>query len=168
MLISLAESSFACLAYLEDEPCKLYELMVEKAGELQTSLLLDVILQETRKHRELLNHLSRVFEHESFARAEAECERELGELFTQALATVHSVKDEVLRGTPVAEAAAKLVDFERSASEEYLTELHVGVAATTETNQAVKKILEGIAEDEVGHVQILKLIVEMAARERSP
>ena len=114
VLIGLADSTFACLAFLEDETCKLYEVMVEKAEELQTSLLLDLILQETRKHRELLNHLSKVFEHGPLAPTDAGCERQLGQLFTQALAIVRSVKDEVLKGTPVAEAAGKLVDFERS------------------------------------------------------
>jgi rubrerythrin len=158
----MADSSFACLAFLEDETCQLYEVMVEKAGELQASLLLDLILQETRKHRELLNHLSRVFERGPLT-VDAECEGQLGQLFTQALAIVRSVKDEALNGTSLAEAAGKLVDFERSVSEEYLTELHANVAADAQTNQAVKKILEGIAEDEVGHVQILKLITEMTA-----
>jgi hypothetical protein len=143
----MADSSFACLAFLEDETCQLYEVMVEKAGELQTSLLLDLILQETRKHRELLNHLSRVFERGPLTLTDTECEGQLGQLFTQALATVRSVKDEVLKGTPVAKAAEKLVDFERSASEEYLTELHASIAADAQTNQAVKKSLEGIAED---------------------
>jgi rubrerythrin len=164
VLINLGNSSFACLALLEDETCKLYEVMVEEAKELQTSLLLDVILQETRKHRELLNHLSRVFEDASLSPTETVCEGQLGQFFTQALTVVRSLKDEVLKSMPVAEAAVRLVDFERSASEEYLTELHVGLAATAEANQAVKRILEGIAEDEVRHVQILKLITEMAAR----
>ena len=136
---------------------------MKKTEDTQISLLLDVILQETRKHRELLKHLSAVFEHGAVV-SSSECERQMGKLFTQAVALVHSVKDEILQGKPIEEAARQLIAFEEGASEEYLTEIHVRVAMLAQTNQAVKKILEGIAEDERGHVEILRLITEIASK----
>lgn len=158
----MSDPSFACLAMLEDEAYQLYEMMVHLADDNQTSLLLDIILQETRKHRELLRHLSRVFEH-SPPQSTIECERLMGQLFTQAVMLVRSVKNNVLNGATVREAARELADFERGASEEYVAEMHAGIRAIVQTNPAVKKILEGIANDEKGHIEILQLVTNIAA-----
>jgi len=71
------------------------------------------------------------------------------------------VRDEVLGGLPTVEAARKLIDFEKGAGEEYLTEINVRIASLVEKNQAVKKILESIAEDEKGHAEILQFVTEI-------
>jgi rubrerythrin len=142
LLTLLADSSFACLSLLEDEASQLYEVMVQKAEDTQTSLLLDVILQETRKHRELLRHLTRIFE-QSLPQSSIECEGQMGQLFMQALTLLRSIKDEDLRGKAIADVAGELVDFEKGASEEYLTELYSRVATIAHTNRAVKKIFVG-------------------------
>jgi hypothetical protein len=140
--------------------------MVEKADTVEASLLLDVILQESRKHRELLTHMSKAFEGGSIPSA-SDCEGQLGQLFTQGLSLLSSIKNEVLRGTPVTQVAHELVDFEKSASEEYLTAAYAQIAATSESNSAVKKILDDIAEDEKEHVELLKLVADLPAKKNS-
>ena len=163
LLILLTDSSFACLSPLEDGACQLHEVMVETAEDTQTSLLLDVRLRETRKHRELLRHLTRIFG-QSLPQSSIECEGQMGQLFMQALALLRSIKDDVLRGKPIADVAGELVAFEKVTSEECLTELYSRVATISHTNRAEKKILEGIAEDERGHVKILQPVVETSRK----
>jgi rubrerythrin len=140
--------------------------MVEKADTTEASLLLDVILQESRKHRELLTHMSKAFEDYS-APSASDCGEQLGQLFTQGLSLLCSIKDEVLNGTSVTQVAHELVDFEKSVSEEYVTAAYARIGAISESNSTVKKILEDIAEDERGHVELLKLVVDMAAKKDS-
>ena len=82
----------------------------------------------------------------------------------QALALLRSIKDDVLRGKPIADVAGELVAFEKVTSEECLTELYSRVATISHTNRAEKKILEGIAEDERGHVKILQPVVETSRK----
>ena len=160
LLIGLVR--FACLALLEDETCKLFELLVERANDTQVGLLLDVILQETGKHRELFRHLSKVFENGAVADPPG-CGREMGEFFVNSLALLHSVKDEVVRGMPAVEAAKRLISFEEGAGEEYLTEMHAKLGSLLEKDLAVKTILEGIAEDEKGHAGLLKLVIQISS-----
>jgi len=132
-------------------------------SDAETGLLLDIILQETRKHRELLRHLSRVYEHD--AQPVSECEKEMGRWFMQAIHLVNTVKGEVLRGMPVQDAARKLIDLETGAGEEYLTASHARIRTLgKETSQAVKMILENIAADEEEHAEILQLVTKTASK----
>jgi len=158
----MTDSSFACLSFLEDETSHLFELMIEKAEDTATSLLLDIILQETRKHRELLKHLSLVFE-KGASVSSVECEK-MGEWFTQALALTRAVKAGVESGMHVPEAARRLIDFEKGVGEEYVTQVHATLRASIQENEAVKTVLESIAEDEKGHAEILQFVIELAAR----
>jgi len=137
--------------------------MVQKAEDTETGLLLDVILQETRKHRELMKHLSSVFENGTVVGVN-DCEKQMGQLFAEALALVHKVRDGILQGMRIEDAAAKLVDFERGVGEEYVAEMHVRARSLVEENQAVRNILENITEDERGHVEILELLTEIASK----
>ena len=137
--------------------------MVDKAKDNQIKLLLDCILQESRTHRELFKHMDKFSGNDSNPSL-TECGKHMGQLFTQALKFVRSAKEEVSGGAPIPDIARKLVDFEASASEEYLTEIHAGVRALVEVNPAVKRILEEIAHDERSHVEILQLILRMASK----
>jgi rubrerythrin len=110
--------------------------------------------------------MSKAFEGDS-VRSASDCEGQLGQLFTQGLSILNSIKDEVLNGIPVTQVVHELVDFEKSASEEYLTAAYAQIAATSESNSAVKKTLENIAEDEKEHVELLKLVANMAAKKDS-
>jgi len=131
-------------------------------SDTETGLLLDIILQETRKHRELLRHLSTAYELDSSPTSE--CEKEMGEWFTHAIHLVHTVKGEVLRGMSVGDAARKLIDLETGVGEEYLTATHARIRALPEESQAVKIILENIAADEEGHAEILQRLVTKTPR----
>jgi rubrerythrin len=159
----LVDSGFACLALLEDETCQLYEAMIDKERDNQIKLLLDCILQESRTHRELLRHIDKFLGHNSNP-SSTECGKQMGQLFTQALTFVRSAKEDVSEGAPILDIARKLINFEESASEEYLTEIHAGVRALLEVNPAVKKFLQGIAQDEKSHVEILQLILTMTSK----
>jgi hypothetical protein len=87
----------------------------------------------------------------------------MGTLFVHSVEFLRSIKNQVLNGMPVAEAAAKLVKFEEdAASEEDLSLVYANVNAAVTTNVAMKRILADIAEDEESHAEILQLIVEIS------
>jgi hypothetical protein len=136
--------------------------MMQKTENTQVSLLLDVLVQETRKHRELLKHLSRIFEHNQSVSG-GECKEQMGALYAEAVKTVHSIRDKVLRGLPITQALRTLAVFEKGAFEEYVTEIHAKVRSFAQDDEVVKQILENIAEDEKGHVELLKHINEIAS-----
>jgi rubrerythrin len=157
----LTEPSFDCLAVLEDEACQLYEVLVDKSEDPGVGLLLDKILMETRMHRDLLKHASKITGQSTTS--VAECEKRMGTLFVHSVEFLRSIKNQVLNGMPVAEAAAKLVKFEEdAASEEDLSLVYANVNAAVTTNVAMKRILADIAEDEESHAEILELIVEIS------
>ena len=158
----MADSSFTCLSFLEDETCKLFELMVRRADDAETSLLLDIILQETRKHRELLKHVSIIFGENAIASGN-ECNG-MGEWFMQAVALTRAVKAEVQRGMSIPDAARRLISFEKDVGEEYVTQAHAAASALTQENQAVKTVLENIATDEKGHAEILDLVTQIGLK----
>jgi len=160
--MALADSTFACLSFLEDETCQLFELMMKRAEDAEIRLLLDIILQETRKHRELLKHLSAVFGEAAIV-SSRECEK-MGEWFKQAVALTRSVKAEVQRGMDTAEAARRLIDFERDVGEEYVAQAHAAARASVQENQAVRTVLESIARDEKGHAELLQLVIDIASQ----
>jgi hypothetical protein len=80
------------------------------------------------------------------------------------MALINSAREMTLRGMPVVEVVRKLISLEEGASEEYLTEMHANVRLLVERNQAARKILENIADDEREHVEILKLVIEIASK----
>ena len=70
----------------------------------------------------------------------------------------------MLAGLPIDQVARKLLEVEDAANEEYVSEMHTRARAfLIERDPAVKKILEGIANDEKEHVEALNLILETAA-----
>lgn len=159
----MADPSFSCLALLENEICFLYEVLVDRAENIQVKLLLDLILQESRAHRELFERLSELFARYESGPSLNQCGKEMGELFMQALKATRSVRDRVLGGMPVMEAARLLLKVEENAGEEQLTEMHSEIRALEASNSAVKRILHDIAEDEKSHVEILKQVIEIAS-----
>ena len=154
------DTTLACLAVLEDEACKLYEVLVDKSERAEVSLLFDEILQETRTHRELLRHMSKILGQATPPLSE--CEKSMGSFFSHSVEFIRSIKDQVLKGMPVVDAATKLVKFEEdAASEEDVTLTYVKPQAAGTTNTAIKRILTDIANDEKSHAEILRLIVEI-------
>jgi len=148
------------MAILEDEACQVYEVLVEKSENQSVALLLDEILQETRTHRELLRHASRMFGEPTSS--VGECEKRMGSLFAHSVEFLRSIKNEVLNGMSVAEAAVKLVKFEEdAANEEDLSLVYTNVTGAVTTDIAMKRILGDIAEDEKDHAAILQVVVEI-------
>ena len=155
------DTTLACLAELEDEACKLYEVLVDKSERPEVSLLFDEILQETRTHRELLRHMSKILGQATPPLSE--CEKSMGSFFSHSIEFIRSIKDQVLKGMPVVDAATKLVQFEEdAASEEDVTLTYVKPQGAVTTNTVIKRILTDIAEDEKDHAEILRLAVEIS------
>jgi rubrerythrin len=151
---------FSCLAMLEDEAYQLYALWKERVGDPQIRLLVDLVLKQTQTHRELLNELSHYVNDESSVE---DCGKELGTLFIRALELTRSLRQEVLAGLPVDQVARRLMEVEDAANEEYVSQMHAQARAfMIESDPAVEKILECIANDEKGHTEILELIMELA------
>jgi len=156
----LPESKFACLALLEDEACQLYEVMVAKSEDPAVSLLLDVILQESRTHRELFRHASSICEHTSSSLAD--CSKQMGTLFVHSVEFIRSIRIQVSDGMPIDEAAGKLVKFEEDvANEEDVTLLYASLTSIATLDIVMKRILGGIAQDERHHAELLRLILDL-------
>ena len=163
-MILMSDTTLACLAILEDEASKLYEVLVTKSEHPEVSLLFDEILQETKTHRELLTHASKILGQPSIPSL-VECEKTMGKLFSPSIQLIRHVKDQVLNGLPVVEAASMLMKFEEEAAgEEGTTLTYINPHVAMTTNNVIKRVLAHIAEDEKRHADILKLIVEISGR----
>jgi len=159
-------SLYSCLALIEHETNLLYEAMIEKAEDRKIQLLLDVILQETRGHKEIFKHLVRLFD-ETYPPAIPDCKKALGTIFTDSLELTRNLKDSVQNGMPLSEAMRKLVSYEGSVGEEYTTLIHSRLSASDEEDATVKKILEYIARDEERHEEILRRAIGVASTKKS-
>ena len=134
--------------------------MVAKSESPGAALLLDEVLQESRTHRELFKHASKVLGHS--ASSVADCGKQMGGLFLNSVELIRNIKTQVLHGMPIVEAVEKLVKFEEdAASEEDVTLLYANVASVATLDMAMKRVLEGIAQDEKHHAENLRLIVKM-------
>ena len=90
----------------------------------------------------------------------------MGSLFSHSIDYIRSIKDQVLKGMSLVDAATKLVKFKEgsAASEEDATLTYVNPQAAMTTNTAIKRILTDIAEDEKSHAEILRLVVEISGQ----
>jgi hypothetical protein len=159
-------SLYSCLALIEYETDLLYETMVEKARDRRIKLLLNVILQETKGHAEIFKHLARSFD-QTYPPAIPDCGKLMGNIFADSVKLTRNLKDSMQKGMPFLEAMRKLVDYEGSVGEEYVTLMHSRLSACDEEDATVKKILEYIARDEERHEEILKLAIEVASTKKS-
>jgi rubrerythrin len=158
-------SVYSCLALIEHETGLLYEAMVEKAEDRNIELLLTVILHETKGHEEIFKHLARLFD-QTYPPAILDCKKVLGTIFTDSLEFTRNLKDSVQKGMPLSEAMRKLVSYEGSVGEEYVTLIHSRLSASDEEDATVKKILEYIARDEERHEEILRRTIEVASTKK--
>ena len=160
----MTDSTFACLALLEDEACQLYEFIMTKSENAGASLLLDEILLESRTHRELFRYAGKIVGNTTSS--VSECMKHMGPLFVHSVELMRTIKNQVSNGMPVIEAVEKLVKFEEdAANEEDLTMLYANLTSATTLDTAMKRILEGIAQDEKHHAENLRLIVEILRKE---
>jgi rubrerythrin len=147
---------------MEHEISLLYEALVEKAGDSSVGLLLSFVLEDTRKHEEVLQHISRVM-NQKWPPPEAECGREMGESFGSSIDFARSLRERVRQRAPLLEIMPKLTDYEGMIGEEYMTLVHARLSAYEEKDAAVKRILEYIAADEERHQEALRLAVKLAS-----
>ena len=150
---------YACFARLEAIVCDLYETMIERTDSAQVKLLLDKILQESKGHKLLLTRMAGLSGPEMLP-STVQCNKELGEMFRDSVLLLSSLRDQVMSGMTVVEAARKLVDFENGVGEEYLIQADAKLLAEVEADFAVKEVLQGIAEDEKSHARALQLILK--------
>ena len=153
---------FSCLARLEDVTYQLYEVLFDKTENTQVRLLLGKIMLETRNHREILEQLSKDYEHDSGS--VVDCAEEMGDLYTTAMESALSMKEKVLAGMPVLDAMRELVQYEDDVGEEYVTQAHARINALNETDLVLKRLLEDIAAEEKVHAEDLKLAIEIASK----
>jgi hypothetical protein len=151
---------FSCLALLEDVTYQLYEALFDKIQKPQVRLLGKIML-ETRNHREILEQLSKDYEHDSGS--VADCAEEMGDLYATAMEAAVSMKEKVLAGMSVLDAMRALVQYEADVGEEYVTQAHARINALTETDLVLKRLLEDTAADEKTHAEDLKLAIEIAS-----
>jgi rubrerythrin len=158
---------YSCLALIEHETALLYETMVENAGNPSIELLLNVILQETKGHEEIFKHLARLFD-QTYPPAIPDCKTVMGKIFADSVEFTRNLKDSVQKGMPLLEAMRKLVGYEESVGEEFVTLMHTRLSACDEEDATIKKILEYIARDEERHEEILNRAIEVASTKKKP
>ena len=152
---------FSCLARLEDVTYQLYEVLFDKSDNAQVRLLLGKIMLETRNHREILEQLSKDYEHDSGS--VEDCAEEMGELYTTAMGSAVSLKEKVLAGMSVLDAMRVLIQYEGDVGEEYVIHAHARINALNETDLVLKRLLEDIAAEENVHAEDLKVAIEIEA-----
>jgi rubrerythrin len=156
---------YSCLALLEHETCLLYETMVERAGDRDIKLLLNVILQETKGHEEIFKHLARLFD-QTYPPGIPDCRTAVGQIFTDSVELTKNLRDGMQKGMPLLEAMRRLIDYEGSVGEEFVTLIHTRLAASDEEDATIKKILQYVARDEERHEEILKFAIRLASTKK--
>lgn len=160
-------SLYSCLALIEHETNLLYEAMVEEAEDRNIELLLTVILHETKGHEEIFKRLARLFD-QTYPPATSDCERLLGTIFADSVELMKNLKESVRKGMPSSEAMRRLLRYEDTVGEEYVTLAHSRLSAVSEKDVTIKKILEYIGRDEERHEEILKRAIELASTKKKP
>ena len=152
---------FTCLAHLEDVTYQLYEVLFDKAENAQVRLLLGKIMLETRNHREILEQLSKDYEH--YSGSVDNCAEEMGDLYTTAMESALSLKEKLQAGMSVLDAMKLLIQYEGDIGEEYVIQTHARINAIDSTDLVLKRLLEDIAAEESVHAGDLKLAIKIAS-----
>ena len=155
----MVDSVFSCLAQLEDATYQLYEVLFDKAENARVRLLLGKIMLETRNHREILEQMSRDYEHASGS--VMNCKSGMGTLYAEAMVSARSMKESLLKEMSVLSAMKALMGYEIHVGEEYVMQAHARIGSADEIDAVAKRLLEDIAADEKVHAEDLKLAVEI-------
>lgn len=119
---------FPCLALVEYETSLLYEAMIEKVENPKAKLLLLNILEETRKHRKILEAISEAYG-QGYPPSLSECEDVLGKLFKESIEFTRTLREKVLRGSSIKAVVERLIRYEENIGEEYLNQIQSRVTA---------------------------------------
>jgi rubrerythrin len=158
-------SLYSCLALIEHETDLLYEAMVEKTEDRDVKLLLAVVLEETKGHEEIFKRLARLSD-QKYPPADSDCSKALGSIFADSVKLTRGLKESVQKGMPLPEAMSRLLRYEGSVGEEYVTLMQSRLSALSEEDVTIKSILEYVVKDEERHVEILKRAIEVASSKR--
>ena len=146
------------MTLLEYETSLAYELLVEKCGSSGDKLLLVSVLEDTKKHANIMKSISQSLG-QVYPPPMTRCEDEMGQAYKESLNHIRSIKDGLRKDMPLLEALRNILDDERALSEEYVNLLHSKVRLIEENDTALRRILRDIAADEEKHQELLQLVM---------
>jgi len=136
----------------------LFDDIVEKVDDPRVELLLVNILEETKKHKKVMEQISRIYG-QTYPPQMVECEKAMGRAFKESIESTRSLRESFRKGMPLLKVMENLINYEKAVGEEYLTLLHSRVALLDAKEPAIRKILEYVAADEERHEETLKLAI---------
>jgi rubrerythrin len=151
---------FSCLALIEYETCLLYKAIVDKTEDLRVRLLLFNILAETKKHKGVLEQMSKIYG-QTYPPQMADCNKMMGKVFKESVESARSLRRKSRKGLPLLQVMENLVDYEKAIGEEYATIIYSQLKILQTREAAMKKILEYIVMDEERHVEALRLAIRI-------
>lgn len=151
---------FSCLALIEYETSLLYDTIIEKVKDEKVKLLLLNILEETKKHEKILKAISKLYGHECSPLL-SECEKILGKMFNECIEFTRAMRRSIQEGSSVKEVLNKLICYEENIGEEYLSQIQSRITEYMTGDPVIKEIMEYIVNDEVRHVNSLKLALTL-------
>lgn len=157
------EGIYSFLAFYERKTAEAYEKILPSIKNSTAKLLISILAIDSRKHSEVFMHLSgeRV--------PERAPEADVGVVAAEAVKILKDAEGMIGKKPPL-EILEGLVRYEKLMNEEYLVEIYSKAADLRQKNDAIKKVLNSIAEDEARHRDFLELAVNLEkgtpARER--
>jgi rubrerythrin len=148
------------LALIEHETSLLYEEILGRMDDPRARILLLNVLEETKKHKLVLENLSRIHS-QAYPPELVQCDKVMGKAFKESMEFTKSLRDSIHKGISPLDAMKKLVAYEEAIGEEMLTQMHSRVKLIDEKDPVVKMILGYIAADEERHEETLKLVISL-------
>ena len=151
------------MALLEYETSLAYELLVEKCSDFNTKLLLVSVLEDTKKHANIMKYVCQSLG-QAYPPPIARSQAEMGQIYVDSLSHIRSIKLGAQIDMSLVEALKIILEDEKTSSEEYVSLLHSKLRLVEEDNMALERILKDIAADEEKHQELLKLILDSISR----
>ena len=157
MKISQVEKAFRCLARIEAYTAQLYMELSLKAPDPEASSIFLFIALDSSKH----SRVFKKFSQESSRVTSSECKRILGQVYSDTCKLLRRIrretKDKVkLDNIEFLGVLEKLLMFESSVGEEYLTLISARELMHLVSPEEVKTLLRLIAEDEERHAKLIE------------
>jgi hypothetical protein len=144
---------------LECETSLAYESLVEKCGDPRAKLLLVSVLEDTKKHANIMKSICQSLG-QAYPPSIARSQAEMGEIYVESLSLVRSIKLGLEIDMSLFQALKTILEDEKAISEEYVTLLHSKLRLVEEDDMALERILRDIVADEEKHLELLKLILD--------
>lgn len=148
------EGIYSFLAFYERKTAEVYEKILPMIKNSTAKLLISILAIDSRKHSEVFRHLSgeRV--------PERAPEADVGVVAAEAVKILKDAESMIGKKPPL-EILEGLVRYEKLMNEEYLVEIYSKAVDLRQKNDAIKKVLNSIAEDEARHRDFLELAVNL-------